>query len=245
MTLSDLYELYKAWQQAKGAIDKVKGSTAAKILELSGRVDQLIRDYSEWKDRHDDKLLANIRLRLQTVKKELSAMATKRPEEIPLASKPQEAVDYAWKLLDNTMGAYTAQQELLRIAYNQVQEDLPQDNDMIHWPASRARLIQAQDQFQLSARQFRVRARKLDREVADAQTREQENRSIRQDPSVSPDQYDDIDRQYKEWYGIEMEARDAQKRFLAMAEVLERSAANLTQTIEATDLVYKKLHEND
>ncbi len=236
MSLAGLYRAYKVWKQYKGTMKKIKGSGSYKILEISERVDKLIDEYALWKMHRSSAALKIMREKLATIKRDLVKLSMTTPD-MPKIGK-NTGYDAAYNVLDATTTAQMAQSELVRLAVEQLDGTLPED-ESDGWPTARKRLLQYSEAMRRMAVGFRSQILNSNRELREADALQDELNDIRKDPYMTPDQLDDLERDYKESLSHEAEIKTLQGRLSAMAQAAEQSADNMDHYVELGDLAHQ------
>lgn len=239
MSWGDLYALYKAWKDARKGIHAVTGSGSYKVLQISFKVDRLITDYAEWKKKGSDKdTLAPLRARLRQIKEELTKLMNEAAG-IP-SFGPDMTMEYAKDLLEKANTAKMARNEWTRVSVEQVSENLPDDDDLVSWPSTRARFINARDTWARASVGYTSQAVRLNTQIDDAQRQESHIRDVRNDPAVvnDPAQIAQLEQDYKEWLGYETDLKTQQGRLQAMAQGAQRMAEIFDQKVQIGDAIY-------
>lgn len=232
MSVAGLYKAYKVWKQYKGAMKKVKGSGSYKILEISQRVDRLIDEYKLWKMHRSSAALKIIREKLTAIKQDLVKLSMTTPE-MPKIGK-NTGYDAAYNVLDATTLAQMAQSELVRIAVEQLDGTLPED-ESDGWPSARKRLLQYSEAMRKMAVGFRSQILNSNRDLRDADALQDELDDIRKDPYMTPDQLEELERDYKESLSHEADIKTLQGRLSAMAQAADQAANNMDRYVELGD----------
>jgi hypothetical protein len=232
MAIGEVYKVYKVWRESK-RIRELSEKTAGMI----NRVDQLLRDYDEWKSDKSEKRLEEIKQRMRHLKGELTSLATPSPS-IPRI-RPDVIQDTMRRDLESAVVAEAARMELMRIYWAQETGRLPEDGGP-PWPPTRARFKSGRDAFHQQALKLSVAAHKLNGEIRDAERLQSELRSIRDEPYITRDQLEDLEADYNESVSHERKLKADQRRFEALAKAFEQAAINLDKLIEVGDEVYKK-----
>jgi hypothetical protein len=221
------------WKQTKKAIKTVKGSASYKILEISQRVDRLTEEYALWKMHRSKDVLKVLRGKLKDIKDELVKLSLTTPD-VPKIGKNM-GTDAAYNILNAKNTAEMAQAELVRIVVEQLEGNLPED-DVDNWPATRKRLLANAEVFRRTAVGFRSQIVSANRDLREADALQDELKDIRNDPYMTPDQLDELERDYKESLSNEAEIKTLQGRLDAMAKAADQAAANLERHVELGDL---------
>lgn len=233
MSLAGLYQVYKVWKQSKKAMKRVKGSAAYKILEISDRVDKVAEQYALWKMHRSKDVLKVLSGKLKDIKDELTKLSLTTPDA-PKVGKDM-GTDAAYNILNAKNTADMAHAELLRIVVEQLEGNLPED-EVDNWPATRKRLLESAEVFRRAAVGFRSQILSANREIREADALQDELNDIRKDPYMTPDQLDELERDYKESLSHEADVRTRQGRLEAMAKAADMAAANLIRNVELGDL---------
>jgi len=233
MSVAGLYQAYKVWKQYKGAMKKVKGSGSYKILEISERLDKLVDEYRLWKMHRSSSALKIIREKLGVIQQDLVKLSMTTPD-MPKIGK-NVGYDAAYNVLDATTTAQMAQNELVRIAVEQLDGTLP-EGESDGWPQARKRLLQHSEIMRKMAVGFRSQILNSNRDLREADALQDELDDIRKDPYMTPDQLDDLERDYKESLSHEAEIKTLQGRLSAMAQAADQAAANMDRYVELGDL---------
>jgi hypothetical protein len=234
--LWQLWKAYQDWKKFKGAYTAVTGSGGYKVMMISNRVDELIRDYARARG---DKEVAAIRARMKTIEAELTALIMAVPKDV----KPSKDMvsKYAQDVLETLNTSEMARMELQRVYLEQLLEKLPGDAAS-PWPSRRARLVSGRDAFRKVAVGQLSDAVSVQRDL-DALTKYQwELDRVRRDPGVKGDA--DQLTMIEEDHQKSLESEEYHKKLLrtihVRAEAFGQAALNLDKLIEAGDLVHKK-----
>jgi hypothetical protein len=221
------------WKQTKKAMKKVKGSAGYKILEISQRVDKLTEEYALWKMHRSKDVLKILSGKLKDIKDELVKLSLTTPD-VPKIGKDM-GTDAAYNILNAKNTADMAHSELVRIVVEQLEGNLPED-EVDNWPVTRKRLLANAEVFRRTAVGFRSQILNCNRELREADALQDELKDIRNDPYMTPDQLDELERDYKESLSHEADIKTRQGRLEAMARAADQAADNLVRHVEMGDL---------
>jgi len=233
--LAGLYKAYKVWKDYKKSMKKIKGSASYKILEISDRVDKIADEYATWKMHRSSAALKSMRERLGAIRQELRELSMTVPE-MPKIGK-DVGYDAAYNVLNAKNTAEMAHSELVRIAVEQLNGTLPEE-DSDNWPQTRKRLLEHRDAMRRAAVGFRSQILSANREIREADQHQAELEDIRKDPFMTPDQLNELERDYQESLDWEADIRTRQGRLEAMAKAADQAADNVERHVELGDEVY-------
>jgi hypothetical protein len=245
LSFDDLRNIYDTWKKAKGAGDRIEKSGLFKVLKISNRVDQLIREYQDYRKDKSAKALASIRARLTAIKQELAALAASVPPDPVQKYSKGMGVKYAEAVLEAKINSEAGQMELTRVYLDQLQGRLP-DEDIDDWPATRARFVNARDTFRRASVGQSSIAVSVQKDI-DAEEEQQSELGrvrdhVRREPGITDaeSQVEMLYEQYQESERHEAELKEQLRSLHAGAEAFATVAAKLDVLIEAGDLISKE-----
>jgi hypothetical protein len=245
LSIDELQDIYNMWKKGKGVADRIENSGLFKVLKISNRVDQLVREYQAYRKDKSDRALASIKARLMAIKQELAALAASVPPDPVQKYKPGMASKYAEEVLEAKINREAATMELSRVYLDQLQGRLP-DDDIDDWPATRGRFVNARDTLRRASVGQSSLAVSVQRDI-DAEERQQSELAsardyVRREPGITDaeSQVDMLAEQNQESVRHEAELKEQQRSRRAWAEAFATAAANLDVLLEAGDLIYKE-----